>query len=93
MTQVLIWLVDSIFRINFGSLVVGLTRDRFYFNMLNIHVLSWCIKLSTLQNCGLKKMDVLPFIMQDGACNVFSSHKTEKVWMCFTKAEKKACRL
>ena len=38
-------------------------------------------------------MDVLPFVMRDGACNIFSSHKTEKVWMCFGNADRKACHL
>ena len=33
MTPVLIWLVDSIFKTSFGSLVAGATHDRFYFKL------------------------------------------------------------
>ena len=34
LTVVLIWLVDSIIRINFGLLVVGLTNNRFDFVLI-----------------------------------------------------------
>ena len=54
MTQVLIWLVDSIFRTSFGSLVVGQTHDRCYFNMLNIlsmiYLVEYPAKLWTKEN-------------------------------------------
>ena len=51
------------------------------------------IKLSTVVECELRRMNTLPFVMKYGACNVFSSHKNEKVWMCFTEKDKRGCRL